>query len=101
MESLAPVTEFKTVARRDFSTLAKAQIIGQILHAQGFGVRINHHLSITTDAFGNTVKSGPSTSTRVRLSTNANWDALGAAEREFRDASDAVSVEAVKAKLAL
>lgn len=98
--SLPIITEFKTVARREFLTLAKAQVIGQLLHAQGYGVRINMRESVTTDAFGNEVSRKTARGSYACLSTDASHTALMVAIADYDDAANAVTVDAVKAKLA-
>jgi hypothetical protein len=100
MSDLANTTEFKTVARREFSRLDKAQVVGQLLHAQGFGVRLWFNESVTQDAFGNDIKREASRYSLVKLSTNASYDDLQAAVKDYDKAAAEVTVEAVKAKLA-
>lgn len=96
----SPITEFETVTRRGFSRLDKAQLIGQLLHAQGFGVRLWFNEAVTQDAFGNDIKRVPSRYSYVTLSTNASYEDLEAAIKDYEKAAAEVTVEAVKAKLA-
>lgn len=93
-------TEFKTKSRYDFRTIAKAQVIGQLLVAQGFGVRIWSQESVTTDAFGNEVSRKESSRSTVTLSTDASWDSLRTAIKDYDKAAALVTTDAVKAKLA-
>lgn len=97
----APIIEFEIVSTHEFYNLTKAQVISEILHTQGFGVRLVFMETVTTDALGNEVNREYPSRTMITLSTNGTQADIIKAIKDYDRAVAEVAVDAVKAKLAL